>query len=237
VIPTGRDLAAVLYQFMRQVGLQWQPGQDLSRYIEALKTTVRPFLWRYFLLSAERTTRAIVAAARLRKDARPIRVKEPPQVVGIFNLLLPQVQTSIDHMIYHFAASTLATAQVNATQAYALTRAQLAEGVEHGEGMRQLRNRIQEIFEDRMRALRIAQTEVTRAMHSGQVEAARQSGIVAEMEWLASADSCELCEQLDGERRKIGQAFYIDPRGGPYARVEHPPAHPNCRCVLQEILQ
>lgn len=82
------------------------------------------------------------------------------------------------------------------------------------------------------RAETIARTESATIENQAKFEAwdiAMDEGALptdAEYEWVASADACPTCEELDGERVPVGEAFPSS--GGPAL----PPLHPNCYCTL-----
>ena len=65
--------------------------------------------------------------------------------------------------------------------------------------------------------------------------AAQEAGVERHT-WLASSDACEKCLELDGKTVAIGEPFYVDPKGGPYAVCLHPPRHVHCFCSLVEDL-
>jgi SPP1 gp7 family putative phage head morphogenesis protein len=120
-----------------------------------------------------------------------------------------------------------------------------------GEGIPDLRKRVNELFDgmEKYRAERIARSEVIRASNFAAQEAYRQSGVVNEVEWLATDDDrlCEFCAPLSGEHIALGDTFfdkgdsYRGSDGGMldlnYEDIEHPPLHVNCRCALIPIIK
>ncbi len=82
------------------------------------------------------------------------------------------------------------------------------------------------------RAETIARTESVAVENQARFEAwdiAADAGQIpadAEQEWVSSNDACPVCDELDGVRVPIGEAFPSS--HGPVL----PPAHPNCMCVL-----
>ena len=88
----------------------------------------------------------------------------------------------------------------------------------------------------RVRAERIAVTEVTRAYSQGQ-RMARETikeqfpGVAIVDRWYTNNDDlvCPLCGPLDGEERKEGEVFY-QPEDA--YQDGYPPRHPNCRCWI-----
>src|SRR5262249_12368470 len=154
-----------------------------------------------------------------------------------FDLFNPHVLTAVQQAALQFAASTNATTTLSVAKAREEVRRMLGEGYSVGETNAVLIRRINEVFTDRARARSIGLTESSRAVHLGQVLAAKETGIVKGFRWLASsAHYCELCESLNGKVVAMDQPFYVDPKGGPYAVVYHAPAHPHCRCTVLEIL-
>lgn len=122
----------------------------------------------------------------------------------------------------------------------------LADGIQNGESIPDLRKRVQTLFDDmeKYRAERIARAEVIRASNFSKQEAYTQSGVVEKKEWFAYDDdrSCEFCPKLDGKvigldssyfdkgdtfRGKEGGVLNLD-----YGDVEYPPLHVNCRCAI-----
>jgi hypothetical protein len=88
----------------------------------------------------------------------------------------------------------------------------------------------------RVRAERIAVTEVTRAYSQGQ-RMARETlkeqfpGVTIVDRWFTNNDDlvCPLCGPLDGEEREQGEVFY-QPEDA--YQDGYPPRHPNCRCWI-----
>jgi len=88
----------------------------------------------------------------------------------------------------------------------------------------------------RVRAERIAVTEVTRAYSQGQ-RMARETlkeqfpGVTVVDRWFTNNDDlvCPVCGPLDGEERENGEQFY-QPEDA--YQDGYPPRHPNCRCWI-----
>lgn len=79
------------------------------------------------------------------------------------------------------------------------------------------------------RAKMIVLTETANALVSVEIEAYRRYDI-QEIVWKTSIDDrvCPICLPLEGTVIKINGSF---PDG-----IEHPPAHPNCRCFIQSVI-
>lgn len=126
----------------------------------------------------------------------------------------------------------------------------LADGVELGEGIPDLKKRIELIFENAttFRTETIARTEVLDSFNFAAEEAYKQSGVVIGKEWLTAFDerTCEWCAQMNGKVIDVNETFfkkgdsYRGSGGGlldlSYKSVGHPPLHANCRCTLLPIL-
>ncbi len=121
---------------------------------------------------------------------------------------------------------------INETTQAAL-RAELAEGVAAGEGIRELSNRVEDVFEDAegYRARRIARTEVVGLSNAANVEAWRQSGVVEGKEWLAVRDG----STRDSHRALDGAVVGLDE---PFVTREGRKAqHPGGFGVAEEDIQ
>jgi len=106
----------------------------------------------------------------------------------------------------------------------------LAEGVENGDSITKLADRITKEYKDckGYKATRIARTETSEASNQGAVKAYEQSGVVKLKEWLAEDDACEICLPLNGTKARLSGSF----EGGYSA----PPAHPSCRCTILPVI-
>lgn len=121
-------------------------------------------------------------------------------------------------------------------------RKTLIEGVYQGEGIRDLQKRVTEVFDfaDKVRARRIARTEVVGSSNFASVEAFKQSNVVAGKEWLAVRDANTRDEhrQLDGSRVSLDSAFEVNGHRGHYpggfgvAELDI-----NCRCAALPVVQ
>ncbi|MCC6227532.1 MAG: minor capsid protein, partial [Microthrixaceae bacterium] len=124
----------------------------------------------------------------------------------------------------NLAKSTTDTTTKALNDALDQTREALGSGLEAGESIRELTERIKDIFENAAdeRAQLIATTEASRAHHEGLRVSAKDSGVVSGFEWITSSDPCPECQELNGKR------FDID--------GEMPPLHPKCMCAVLEVL-
>jgi hypothetical protein len=95
-------------------------------------------------------------------------------------------------------------------------------------------------YADRARQARaelIARTEGQAAANGGAYDAvttAMEQGLIPDLvkEWIASNGACPICRTLDRQQQPIATPFMVVwPRGrGRVTFVDHPPAHPACRC-------
>jgi HK97 family phage portal protein len=145
-------------------------------------------------------------------------------------------------------------ASINETTSDAL-REELAEGVDLGESIPQIRSRVEKVYEDARgyRSALIARTETLRATNFATEEAYKQSEVVEAKEWLTAHDerTCPWCLPLDGKVISLGAAYFEkgDEVSGTndngktvrlpinLADVSAPPLHPQCRCTLIPVLK
>lgn len=136
-----------------------------------------------------------------------------------------------------------------------LIRSQLIEGVDKGESIAKLRERISKVYEDATgyRSERIARTEVLRASNFATLEAYKQSGVVEAKEWLTAHDErvCPWCGPMDGKRLALGDDYFQEgdvvvgknDKGKTVrltiglSNVSVPPLHPNCRCTVIPVVE
>ena len=136
--------------------------------------------------------------------------------------------------------------------AYDRIRKSLADGIEAGESVSQLKDRVIEGYKslEVYQAETIARTEVSRATNFATIDAFKQSGVVEGKEWVVTPDDrlCEFCEAMESEyNAKAGLDDNYFNKGdsvtgidGGIMNIEFddisgPPLHPNCRCVLKSV--
>ncbi len=152
-----------------------------------------------------------------------------------FDIFNPRVVDAVNVATFTFCRETMETARGDLRTALSDLRKLLRGGMQRGEALRLLAKRVHEIFADPARAFRIAVTEASRAQHLGQLMAAKESGVVHKKSWLASPDACDLCLALmEKGPIPLDEPFYIEPKGGPYAIIHAPPAHPHDFCSMNE---
>ena len=102
------------------------------------------------------------------------------------------------------------------------------QAAREGHGIDWIREQIQQLKEmSASRAELIARTESAAMYSKGSLIAYAESGQVSGTEWLAT-DPCPICAELAGKVTPLGEMFADD--------IEHPPAHPACRCALVPVL-
>ena len=101
----------------------------------------------------------------------------------------------------------------------------LAEGIEGGEGMEKLTERIAGVYSgfNDYRAERIARTETMAVSNDADIEAFRQSEVINGKEWISTTNPCDECD-IDGEIVGLDDSFSNG--------EDEPPVHPNCGCVI-----
>jgi len=179
----------------------------------------------WFLLNPRMVTAALTQATRLSQVERETTVQTIRQAV---------VDGLEQGLPYDEAASLIeGSVGLNDRQQRALARLsarlrdQGVDGAAYDKAVGQ--------YADRARAYRaemIARTEGQGASNGGAfdtyTEGRRQGILEADLvkEWIAAPDACPLCTPMNGQQQPLGALFQVpDGRG-----VEHPPAHPNCRC-------
>lgn len=238
-LPAGVRLRSILRRFFARLR-HLPPGADYTAFAPALASAIEPdlaILWRRGQRDHRRHRRQSANKAIQLGDDEPRRliaslVREP---------LTGDVLVAVRHAAMEFAVSTLATLRMDRIDAEVThqerTREAVETGLQSGRGLIESSAEVLEVFESPHRAARIAATESSRAVHAGQLAEARASGVIAAKRWLASSDACELCEALNNVEVPLDEPFYVDPRGGPYAVVMHPPRHPWCMCTFVEVLE
>ena len=155
----------------------------------------------------------------------------------------PYVERVMEEFAYSFAR------QVNGTTLSRLKR-EIEIGINNGESMSQLRERIRSLFS---RWVEEAELEVTRALTIGRTEAVKmanfasnyvymKSGVVGEKIWITVKDdrTCPFCASMDGKRIGVSESFFsagdkLKVGSGELtfsSDVDAPPIHPHCRCFL-----
>ena len=98
--------------------------------------------------------------------------------------------------------------------------------VSNNETIEQMRARVNSVVDNPRRAAMIAHTESVRVYSQGRLAVAKEVGI-GRKKWDASPRACPICAPIDGVEVALDKNF----PGG----FDTPPAHPNCRCLLQMV--
>ena len=147
--------------------------------------------------------------------------------LGIDLTIPPNIETA-----YLGEKIKVAGTEINKTTRKMLEK-QFIEGIENGESVTELANRVKGVYELRNNnALRIARTESCDVVNEGRLLGWEESGVVDKKEWLAAGDCCDDCAVIDGQA--VGLRDYFDT---PFGALNAPSAHPNCRCTIEEILK
>ena len=94
--------------------------------------------------------------------------------------------------------------------------------LEDGAGISDIKDRVKEIYESakESRIEMIARTEVSASLNEGAIQGYKQAGI-ENLEWVTvGGGEAVICQENDGEVRKIGESFS--------SGETSPPNHPNC---------
>jgi hypothetical protein len=146
-----------------------------------------------------------------------------------------RVRDAVDAAALQFCRETNVTATAQLKQARVKLRELLRKGLNRGDALHALAAAVQKVFADPARAYRIAHTESRRALYGGQLMVAKEQGYVRRKRWVGRG-GCPRCRKLHGKTVKLDTAFHVDPGGGAYAVVQHPPLHPFCNCDLEDVL-
>lgn len=116
---------------------------------------------------------------------------------------------------------------------------QIVQGKERGLTPQEIANGIADQSDQfsQMRAERVVMTELAHAMTTVELETARRLEIEEKI-WRTSQDElvCPICLPLDGRRININKRFRAVTPKNKVSLVQGPPAHPNCRCFIEEVI-
>lgn len=126
----------------------------------------------------------------------------------------------------------------------------LSEAYTDGLSTAQIAKRIDSVYakaglgKDGYRSERVARTEAIRSNNHATQETYKQLGTINK-EWFTNPGACSLCAPFDGRIVGVAQNFlmkgeeYLDADGkartNNYEDVQHPPLHPQCRCVILPV--
>jgi HK97 family phage portal protein len=238
-----RDVVQSLFRRQRQAILTKLSQVELERDAHGMRLSAGDLLAKIFAMP--RWIKEFQRAAYTPRGEEPPEGFLPPvaQDMGnatlasldlamAFDVLDPHVVRALEGQAQRFAR------EVNETTWQAL-KSELSDGLANGEGIPQLMSRVQNVMQNRLfEAERIARTEVVAASTSGSIEAARQSGVVAMKEWVATLDGRTRLEHFlaHGQRRKLHENFDVGGATGPGPGLMSTAAMSvNCRCTLRFI--
>jgi len=167
-------------------------------------------------------------------------------IPGTFDNTTPEVVRSLRQQSQRFAV------EVNNTT-WTDLKATLVEGIEGGEDIRKLSNRVRQTFDTyiadspgdlelvakRGRAELIARTETTKAWSSGAEHAARQSGVISKKQWQAAIDERTRDAHLTahGQTVALKDDFVVDGESGPFPGEFTSASNVcNCRCFVKYVV-
>lgn len=155
--------------------------------------------------------------------------------VGVaFDVLDPRVVAFLSAREQRFAQS------VNETTWQTL-RDSLNAGIEDGETIRQLAERVEQVMGDRIRSSgeTIARTEVIGASNGGTLEAWRQSEVVEGKSWLSALDERVRPTHVEAHGQTVGldDDFQVGAGNGPApGQIGLAEEDINCRCTLTAVV-
>ncbi len=193
---------------------------DMQKWNRELAAKTDPFLRATFLAGGEQALRKLTTEQQ-------------------FDPINPRALTALQK---HRDKALVGVNQVTAKK----IRKSLADGLAEGEGIGDLRKRVESVYEnaDKHRAALIARTETIWAWNEGAVQAYIQSGVVTRKVWVSSGDerTCEFCPEMDGRTIEVTTDFFgmgddlEGNKGGiltfEFDDIGHPPLHPMCRCTV-----
>ena len=189
-----------------------------------------------------------IEAAKLEAQLKHKGYKKADEPLSIsFDVNNPEVQKWLNSYVPMFSEKL---EDVNVKK----LRATLIEGIEAGEGVPELTNRVYETYKDWgfKRAEDIAQNQVIRASNKAALNVYRQSGVVTKKIWLSYLDDrvCPHCESLDGKVVGLETNFFdigdesivkVDGKEQKlsmnYEPIEAPPLHNRCRCSISPWIE
>lgn len=208
---------------------------SLKHWLESMKETSFPFVYYQFQKGMKQQIKKLSIKTKsplLVKQNRYVKIKD---VDAEFDLSNEFVIQAVDELALSFCDETLKTLQVSLQDGLKELRDILKLGVTQGQSVELLKQLAINVFNDPYRARRIVVTETYRSLNTGELMVAKDSGIAEQKEWLASADACERCLELNNKIVDIDQYFHKAEKVGPYQLTYVPPLHPFCMCTWSVV--
>jgi len=111
---------------------------------------------------------------------------------------------------------------------------QLYQGLEAGEGINEIKDRVKEVYKIRgdKEAIRIARTQTGRVINQASVEAYKQTDVVDRKEWIATMDDRVRPEHAEAD----GQIVDKDKPFSVGGTLKDAPDDINCRCAVAPVI-
>lgn len=153
----------------------------------------------------------------------------------------PEAEAWIQQQIADIMGTVPATVAEAVQAATDKVKDEVAAGtITEAEAPAELEKEYEVIFEELAdwKARAIAVTEASRTYHEVQLLMGRDSGVVTGWRWMANADACPICIEIEQDCPvvKEGEAFAILGDDPVYSTIICPPAHVNCLCSLEPVL-
>jgi len=196
----------------------WKNPFNIKEWIKKFRLKIRPI----FGFVVEEIGRAALDELKIKSS---------------FDIKQPEVVRFIEQQAQRFAV------EVNQTTWDALKKA-LAEGMDAGEGIDKLKQRVEEVMGDRIRSSSetIARTEVSSASNGGKLLAYKQKGVVTRKGWLAALDERTRDSHVAAHREyqdgiDLDDDFEVGSGRGPApGQIGLAEEDINCRCTIVPIV-
>jgi len=127
-------------------------------------------------------------------------------------------------------------------------REKVAKGITDQSSLKEIKNEVKDIMVQQKggkrvtgevtegRAMKIARTESNRFVNQGKLAAYKDSGLKGKKKWNAFEDNrtSKICLELDEDTVELDDNFKASVNGK-YFEFDTPPAHPNCRSIIQFV--
>jgi HK97 family phage portal protein len=159
----------------------------------------------------------------------------------VFNVKNPHLEKKVNQLALAFCEETNRATSEELNKALDDLKESFEEGLSEGERFSQLVDRVASVFDraETERAELIASTESTRAYLAGNVQSAKDSGVVTGAKVLLSSEPCPLCEEIAAQGEKDLDTCWHTDESAPeaYQDKPYPPFHPGCFCDLEYVIE